>query len=472
MGLTIVLGPRVLDAEGPPKAAAPDWVIPDATIEMDFEHNRYYNASLDDLTNPSVRMGQAPDKYRTDAYAATKTGVLQRFEANQLRRTDLGLLIEASHRNRAFWSRDLTKPVWIATNMKAEPAPIGADGKPGGTRLTALADGARVVQEISTDVAAEWGPDADVKADNWDGGHMGFFIKRVSGSGTVKILHYATGKPPGASADASALLNATAYIPVSIGSQLTLKDSFGLELGAKGDVVDVDMAQYEFGVAQNFMAMCAPMPNEDKDLRRRNDYIVVNPQSALYRALAGKSGTLFLKTFNLLGDHGAFYTFVGPKEHATRTFLCYAEGLSLVVGESKMTYPFTSGDGERPSCYTWMNPKFPGPMRLPLRSMPHYGATMRTVLAWGGGKATIVVNNGEAVTGDMAESVADGTLVLGYARFGYGPHGAHRDSTYQCSGYIQDIAFMPDVLPDHGAKLTVGPKGPPPEMLPAAKQPK
>ena len=91
---------------------------------------------------------------------------------------------------------------------------------------------------------------------------------------------------------------------------------------------------------------------------------------------------------------------------------------------------------------------------------------MRTVLTWGDGKASIVANNGPVGTGACTDTDATGTLYLGFTSWCLGGLGGitgepTRKSTYMCDGYIQDIAFIPDVVADYGAKLTAGPEANP-----------
>lgn len=249
--LTFTLAPSALLAQTPAKPPAPDWCIPGATIEMDFEHNRYFGASLDEIKNKNALGG----------YAQTKSGLLRTFEPNKLRRTDLGLLIESAQRNELLWSRDLTKDVWVKTNMKAEPAPVGADGKAGGTRLMASADNATVLQTVTDATRTSYGGEDKNGVPTYAGAHALCYIKRVSGTGTVKFNN----------TEVTALLNTRGYTQVNMRFDCKPTTIRGIQLGTAGEVVDVDMVQFDIEGMRNMTDSFSPFPNTDKVLWRESD---------------------------------------------------------------------------------------------------------------------------------------------------------------------------------------------------------
>jgi hypothetical protein len=440
-------------AQAPAKSAAPDWCIPGATIEMDFEHNRYYGASLDELTV----------ERSTDGYAQSKSGLLQRFEPNKLRLTDLGLLVESAQFNMALWSRDLTKEVWVKLNMKAEPTPIGADGKAGGSRLTATAANATILQTLHDVTRTMYGGKDKDGVVSGGGVHSVCYIKRVSGTGTIKFNK----------TDVTSLINANGYTQVNMRYNVLRTTTIGIELGTAGDVVDVDMVQFTVEASRNTVFSSSPYPVTDKVLWRDRDMVTVNPNSNLYKALAGKKGTVYVKTFNLLGDGAAFYTFVS-KEHG-RSFGGRWGGAPQGAfipqfddhGFPSVQTAIGSDGNRRLANYAWLTVGDKSvPMNAPM-SMMHDGATLRTVLTWGGGKASVVANNGPVGTGACTDTEANGTLYLGFTSWGGGDGLGYingepsRKSTYMCDGYIQDIAFIPSVVEGYGAPLTVGPEARP-----------
>jgi hypothetical protein len=461
--LTSALAPCALLAQTPAKTAAPDWVIPGAIIEMDFEHNRYFGASLDDLAAERSTYG----------YAQTKSGLLQRFGPNRLRLTDLGLLVESAQFNMALWSRDLTKDVWAKTNITAEAAPVGADGKAGGTRLTATADNATVLQTLH-DVTRTMYGGRDEKGVVRNGGcHSLCYIKRVSGTGPVLVSqnHAATSW-----VDVSGLINADGYTQINLRYDGTPTTVMGIKLGTAGDVIDVDMMQFTVEASRNTVFSSTPFPVTDEVLWRDRDMVRVSPNSALYKALAGRKGTVYVKTFNLLGDNAAFYKF-DSKEYG-RSFggrwggaPCGAFVPQFDDGHFVIQTAIGSDGNPRFANYAWRTVGDKG-VQNP-QSILKTGATMRSVLTWGDGRASVVANNGPMGTGTCTDTEAKGTLCLGFTSWGGGDglgyingEPSHK-STYMCDGYIQRIAFIPHVVEGYGAHLTVGP-----EANPAAKPPK
>jgi hypothetical protein len=286
----------------------------------------------------------------------------------------------------------------------------------------------------------------------------------VSGKGSVKLM------APSAGYDASELLKQDRYIPVGrIAFFVNNKDTVGLQLGTAGDVADVDFAQYEEEWCSNYVTTSAPIPITDKPLLRRCDYVTVKPESNLYKALAGKTGTVYITTFNLLGGNGAFYRFIGSHQRELHVGLgggkagVAPEGVLFQDGSSTVK---NTGVGKNFTIanFAWWDPNETKYLSMRPRrvSWPQYGSTVRTVATWGGGKASIVINNGPVVTGDMPESVAEGILYLGLSTMPrQGVVMTRRDDTYQIDGFIQDIAFIPGVAAGYGAKLTEGPGGPP-----------
>ncbi len=425
----------------PTANAAPSWCLPGATIDVDFEHNRYHNASLDDLKCSRP----------TDGYAATKSGVLKHFSPNELRRTDYGLLLESWQDTLNFWSRDLTKSVWKKTHISAAPAPVGADGtKAGGTRLKATSNNAKVIQTLDhVGRAIYW--DSPQTAGHGRGGaiHEMFYIKRVKGTGPVKIVANCTAN---AWYDVTALLNTHTYTQVCVYYYGLPTSNIGLQMGTAGDEIDVDMAQFEAEGHRNCVSAFSPFPTTDKILTRATDYVTVMPQSKLYKALAGKRGTVFVKSFNLLGDNGAFYHFRPP---------AYGRIFGLASGSSPygafwthfQDGPFgvrTRVDHKKLANYAW---------QVPIQgatSMTHDAATVRTVLTWGDGKSSVVANNGKVGIGKCTTADASGPLYLGLG--GDFPTKFGHHVMFMVDGYIQRLTFIPDVVAGHGAALTVGPE--------------
>lgn len=422
--------------------AACDWCIPGATVEMDFEHNRYYNASSCDLTNSSS----------TGGWAVAKSGILRQFSPSTLRLTDYGLLIEKALRNSALWSRDLTKSVWVRTNMSAAPAPAGADGTAaGGTRLTALASNAKIVQTVNFI--------PDVSPDKYAGGlHEEYYIKRVSGTGSVKFIMNGN-----TAFDASSLLNTNTYTQVSIRLDGKATSIAGIQLGTAGDVIDVDMVEFD-AEGTGFVEALSPFPTTDTPLLRSADVVTVNPGSNLYQTLlTATAGTLYAKSFNCLSDSPRFLSWAS-KSGDGRKFGANGggapRGANVPFLGTRTTSVQTTLDSRKHANYAWTT--IGDAYVVQPFSMTHTGSTVRTVATWGGGQISIVANNGPVVT-KAATAVTDNFAVPnGNLYVGFDIRSLNVSILpWACDGYIQDIAFIPGVAAGYGASLTVGPDGPP-----------
>lgn len=96
-----------------PRLTTPVWEpLAGAAIDLDFAARRYYSSSaLNDIDPLSVlSISRA-----SDGYAQRADGTLQYFTSNQLRVTDLGLLVEDSRQNKLLQSEDFAT-TWGVVN--------------------------------------------------------------------------------------------------------------------------------------------------------------------------------------------------------------------------------------------------------------------------------------------------------------------------------------------------------------------
>ncbi len=446
----------------PEAEAAPSWCLPGATVAMDFENNRYFGASLNDLKIDNA----------TGGYAEDSAGLLHQFGPNTLRRTTLGLLVESAQSNLALWSRELANPIWVKTNLKVQNAPVGADGKAGaGCRLTATANNATIVQPIPNATKTMYGGKNKDGVVGIGGCHSVCYIKRVKGSGPVYISESPSFN---AFVDVSGWLNPNGYTQINLRYNAIPTSKMGIKLGTAGDCVDVDMMQFTIEASRNCIASSSVYPVTDKILWRQADMVTVNPESKLYKVLAGTEGTVYVKTLNLLGQSSAFYRF-GTKA-CIRRFGGRHGGapqgaLNPEFDEAGFrpieTFLGSNGD-RRLANYAWEtvgNDNVENP-----QSILKTGALVRTVLTWGNGKASVVANNGPVGTGPCSRTNAHGTLYLGFTFDGSGfITNTRQRNTFMCDGYIQNITFIPHVLKDYGVSLTAGsqarPVGAPPPKV-------
>ena len=123
--------------------------------------------------------------------------------------------------------RDMTDASWVAVTMTTAKTSVGWDGAANSaTRLTATGAGATILQTL---VAA-------ASSRTYSCG-----IRRVTGTGTIKLVQGATKSP-----DLSASLNSSTYTKVELAASV-LNAAYGIEIGTSGDAIDVDFNQFEAG---------------------------------------------------------------------------------------------------------------------------------------------------------------------------------------------------------------------------------
>jgi hypothetical protein len=102
-----------------------DWVLSGASVDLDLANNRYFGSS-GGLVSSYLSISRA-----SIGYAKTSGGVLTQFSSGQLRRTDLGLLIEEARTNLELGSQTFaggtywTAPAGIGVTDNATTAPDG-----------------------------------------------------------------------------------------------------------------------------------------------------------------------------------------------------------------------------------------------------------------------------------------------------------------------------------------------------------
>lgn len=108
----------------------PAWVLEGAAVDLDFVNGRYYGGSLADVLSISRA---------SDGCAKKADGTLEYFTSNQLRITDLGLLIEDSRTNECLDSQDFVGTGnWIVFNYNAlDNQTTAPDGTTTGGKITA-----------------------------------------------------------------------------------------------------------------------------------------------------------------------------------------------------------------------------------------------------------------------------------------------------------------------------------------------
>ena len=141
--------------------------------------------------------------------------------------------------------RDMTGVGWAAVTMTVAKTATGIDGVVNSaTTLTATGAGATVLHLL---VAAA----SDRTYSAW--------IRRVTGTGTVKLVQGAT-----KSSDFAGSINASTYTRVELDASVDVTLlGYGIELGTSGDVIEVDFNQFEAGAFASTPIPAAGARNAD-----------------------------------------------------------------------------------------------------------------------------------------------------------------------------------------------------------------
>lgn len=319
----------------------PGWVLPGASVDMDFANARYYGRSLENLSCSRASQGFAP--------YSENNGILGTFAANVPRITDAGILIELAATNIALRSRDFGNAAWTATNVTVSQTSVGADGVTNGAaRLTAGAINATLLQTVTASSAQRT---------------LSFYIKRVTGSGAVEICQDGV-----TFTDISGQLNSSRFVQVSL-TATQLNPVIGLRLATSGDAVDVDFAQLEAGDGAS-----SPIVTTSATATRNADVCRVLNYSIPARPA---SGTLYCEAM------------AGPVAGVTRIVGGASGGSSANMYRIfRSTTPGVSGSSTSASSTT----------NVVSASWPNNTA-MKVMMSWRAGQTRVIAAGGAVSTG-------------------------------------------------------------------------
>jgi hypothetical protein len=123
----------------------------------------------------------------------------------------------------------MTGAGWGATNMTVAKSATGIDGSANSATTLTATDAAATVLHVLAAAASSRTYSA--------------FIRRVTGTGTVKLVQNTT-----KTSDLSSSLNTLTYTRVSLNASVDVTTAgYGIELGTSGDVIEVDFNQFESG---------------------------------------------------------------------------------------------------------------------------------------------------------------------------------------------------------------------------------
>lgn len=219
-----------------------------------------------------------------------------------------GYLAEEARTNLCLQSRDLSNASWTKTSATAAKDQVGIDGSANSaSSLTATAGGGSCVQTI-TQAATN--------------AALSFFIKRITGTGTITLQQGAT------TLDVTASINSSTYTRVELDAAV-LNPSIGIVLGTNGDKIAVDMAQFENGAFAT-----SPIPTTTTSVARNVDVlsyptsgnILPNLLSASAEIATEANGTNFQMIVDASsGGHGA----VMYLEQSTNKLSSFGAGVGL-----------------------------------------------------------------------------------------------------------------------------------------------
>jgi hypothetical protein len=136
-----------------------------------------------------------------------------------------GFLAEGARTNLCLQARDLTT-TWTLLNTTSAKDQVGIDGVTNSaSSLTCTVNGGSCLQTI-TEAATD--------------SVLSLFIKRITGTGTITIQQGAS------TSDITAQINSSTYTQVSLDATV-LNPAIGIVMGSSGDVIAVDMVQFENG---------------------------------------------------------------------------------------------------------------------------------------------------------------------------------------------------------------------------------
>lgn len=193
---------------------------PGAAVALDFAANRYEVASrarpISDLTITRASVGNALEY----------SGLVLPFASGAARRTDRGILHEASRTNVVIWNRDLTNAAWTCTNCTPLKDQTGIDGVANAaSSLTATGANATCLQAITLGSSARF---------------QSVFIKRLTGSGNIQMT-------TDNGSTWTTISVTAAYSQLSIPTQTLANPTVGFRIVTSGDAVAIDAVQNENG---------------------------------------------------------------------------------------------------------------------------------------------------------------------------------------------------------------------------------
>lgn len=242
----------------------PPWVLPGATIDIDYANNRAWDGTAGMLV--AVASLHSITRASSETYTDVN-GLLSTIGSGTLATGTAGLQVFESRANVVLWNSDLTNVAWTATTATTTLDQTGPDGVTNSaSSILATAGSATILQAITLVSSARF---------------QTAYVKRLVGTGTVNMTM-------DNGATWTAVTVTAAWTRVSIPTQTLANPTVGFQIITNGDKIAVALVQNENG------AFATPaMPTTTVSVTRAADNVA--PAGNLATRLAAAAGSLYAR---------------------------------------------------------------------------------------------------------------------------------------------------------------------------------
>lgn len=252
-----MLGSGYVESLPPESAAAGLGFPPPPSLQLNFADLGNGAASIvpsigTESPGTFTNAAQGWTKLSSGLWAAGTNGVLRGIYSGFTTAAGsyLGGLFEGARTNSCLQARDLSNASWTKTSATGAKDQAGIDGSANSaSSLVATAGNGTATQALTIASAAKT---------------VSFWIKRITGTGTVQITldNFAT------NTDVTALINASTYTQVTM-TQTLANPTVGIKIVTSGDKIAVDMA----GLEDSASFASTPIPTTVAAVTRNTDLL-------------------------------------------------------------------------------------------------------------------------------------------------------------------------------------------------------
>lgn len=206
--------------------SAPWALAPDAGIDIDFINDRGFNSAVSNSAIGTSTSFLTTARAAPSAYSWDSVNLYSAFATNIPRRTNRGLLMEATKTNVVLWNRDMTNAAWTKTSVTAALDQTGIDGTvTSASSLLATGANGTCLQAITLASSARW---------------QSAFVKRITGTGVINMT-----MDNGSTWTPITVTSTTTWSRVQIATQTITDPTVGFQIVTNGDKIAVDFVQNE-----------------------------------------------------------------------------------------------------------------------------------------------------------------------------------------------------------------------------------